>query len=585
MTRHRLFTLCILSLSFQFTLAQLDFDWGLSIGNKGRDETTGISLDPLGNLYMTGTFEDSVDVIDGAGVEYVKGNGWRDILVAKYSPAGDKLWAFALGDLGWDRGWALTTDDQGAVYVGGVFSGTVDFDPSAGTTAFTANPAGVWPDGYLAKYDTDGNLLWAKHLLTARDRAASQTATLLAIHSMEIDGNGDLVIGGAFWDTVYLSPSKMIVSQTSLRDMFLAKYDTDGNLLWGQQMGGGGDQQIQALTTDEQDNIFTTGYFFGTPDFDPAGGGSTLTSAGLEDMFLAKYTSTGSLDWVKGIGSINGSNTSSEMGMDVGTDAMGNVYFTGRLLGPADFDPSSAMGDIVLFSSAASFVAKYDSQGGFDWVFSFEGNGTHVGKQLSVFPSGDFYLAGEYAAFGAGIDLDPSVDSMRITSLGGSVDIFVAKYDANRAFQTGWTVRGLGGGEVNGLAANGKEVAIGGLYNSSMLFHQQSGDLRFSKGDFDMFALRYSEASNGLPDNFTEGSLQLFPNPTHGPFTIKATWPHPQDAVVTLRNLQGQVLQTWQTKASKDFTLKVDKKALASGFYLVELVLAEGRMMEKLVVR
>ncbi len=585
MKRHQLFTLLLALFILNPLSAQTDFEWGLSLGSGNRDEVTDLAMDAMGNTYFIGTFEDSLDVIDGSGVEYVKSNGWRDIFLAKYSPSGDKLWAYAFGNLGWDRGWAMTVDDQGAAYMGGVFTRSVDFDPGPDSTILTSNTAGFWPDGYLAKYDTDGKLVWAKHLLTARDRAASQTATLLAITTMEIDGNGDLVIGGAFWDTVYLSPTKMLVSDGPLRDMFLAKYDSNGNLIWGQQMGGASDQQIQSLAIDNSGNIFTTGYYFGTPDFDPAGGGSTLSTIGAEDIFLAKYTATGALDWVKGFGSVNGANVTPEMGMDVGTDGMGNVYVTGRLLGEADFDLTSANGTITPMTSIATFTAKYDGQGAYQWAYTFDGPGFHRGKQLEVFANGDFFLAGEYGSSVPGIDLDPSADSAKITSLGGTADIFVAKYDANMAYQSSWMIRGLGDAKVEGLASNGKDVAVGGLYSSSMLFHQQSGDLRFSKGDFDMCVLRYGDGASGFGEELVEGNLKVFPNPTNGSFSIEANWPKPQTATIHLRNLQGQVLQTWENDFSKELKVSVEAEGLSAGFYLVELVLAKGRVVEKVVVR
>ena len=240
--------------------AQLEFSWANTAGASARDEITAISRDAAGNVFATGGFQDSVELFSGAEETWVKGGGWKDILLVKYGPDGQRLWSHGFGDAAWDRAWALTTDAQGDVYMGGVFSRSVDFDPGPDSTILTSNQAGFWPDGYLAKYDTDGNLIWAKHLLTARPQGTSQTATLLSIADMEIDTDGNLIIGGALWDSAWFDANTLLVGG-SLADPFLAKYDTNGNLLWAQLMPGSGDNRIQSLAVDAQKPHLCFGLF------------------------------------------------------------------------------------------------------------------------------------------------------------------------------------------------------------------------------------------------------------------------------------------------------------------------------------
>jgi hypothetical protein len=562
---------------------QSNYDWGFTTGNSKRDEVTALSMDAQGSIYITGAFEDSMDMANGAGAaEYIHGFGFRDIFLAKYDATGIKQWAFSIGNLAWDRGWALTTDDHGSVYTGGVFSRKADFDPGPDSMMLTSNQAGFWPDGYLVKYSTSGELVWAKHLLTARNRSASQTATLLSITGMEIDSNGDLLIGGAFWDSVWLAPNHLIVSDGPLADMFIAKYDSDGNFIWGKQMGGSGDQRIQSISTDPQGNVYTTGFYFGSPDFDPAGG-TVLSSQGAEDIFLAKYNSSGALQWAKGIGSMNGSAVSTESGLDVGTDDMGNVYVTGRLLGTADFDPNTAAGSVTpTTSGAASFFAKYDGTGTFQWAHSLVGNGYNLGKRLEVMPNGDFWLAGEFgvgAALG-GLDLDPGPDTVSVFSLGGPEDIFVAKYDKDAGFQTGWTIRGLSGSHVEGFAANATDMAVGGYFDRSILLDRQSGDLRFSKGGEDLFTIKYGEGNMSLNNSLQAVPFTLYPNPISHQINLKFSLKESQDIAFSLHTLDGKlvtILEQQTRLQPGNHTLNwATPQDLTAGQYLLAATSEEG---------
>lgn len=570
---------------------QTNYDWGFTSGAAQRDEVTDLSMDAQGNVYLTGSFSDSMDMANGGLAEYLHGSGFKDIFLAKYDPTGAKQWAFSIGDIGWDRGWAMTTDDQANVYSGGVFMRKADFDPGPDSTMLTSNPKGSWPDGYLAKYNTTGELLWAKHLLTARNRSASQVATLFAVTGMEVDSNGDLIIGGAFWDSVWLAPNHLIVSDGPLSDMFLAKYDSDGNFIWGHQVGGANDQRILSLSVDPQGDIFTTGFYFGSPDFDPAGG-SVLSTQGAEDIFLAKYSSSGSLLWAQGFGSVNGSNLTTESGLDVGTDDMGNVYLTGRLLGTADFDPNSAAGSITPTTvGAASYFAKFNGMGALQWVHSLVGMGNHIGKRLAVQPNGDFWLAGEFGVgfTTGGLDLDPGPDTVAISSLGGPEDIFVAKYDKDATFQMGWPIRGVSGSKVEGFAASATDMALGGYFDRSFLLDRQSGDLRFSKGAEDWFVIKYGEANMAIENALQSVDFTLYPNPVSQNSNLKFSLNHTQSISFSLHTLDGKrVLSFDQHKSfapgSHQLSLAFDA-SLTPGRYLLAVISDQGQKVLPVLVK
>lgn len=574
-------TRTLISLTFLtgLTYAQLTVDFGITLGSAKNDEITAVGIDTSGNTYVTGAFEDSIKVSESPD-EYVKSAGWKDIFLAKYDANGDKAWAFSLGNERWDRGWSLAVSESGESYIGGVFGKDVDFDPGPNTTMLTSNSAGFWPDGYLAKYDTDGNLLWANHLLTARDRSASQSATLLVINDMHIDASNDLIIAGALWDTVWFSPTTMLVSQTALRDMFIAKYDANGTLKWAKTIPAGADQQIQNITTDPQGNIAVTGYIIGTADLDPGSGMNDYTSRGGQDIFVAKYDNNGNFLWGHGFGS----EIDDEMGEGVGMDDNGNVYITGRFRDTVDFDPGVNKYTLTAGGLSDVFVLKLNPQGAFEWVLRLDGASNSTGKSIYVFPRGDFYVGGEYGSI-TGFDLDPGPDSSLITSLSGGSDMFAARYSTSGDFQYGWDLRGLDAEVLHDLEARGDVVVMGGSFTRTLLVDRQTGDLRFARGQNDMFVVRYGDNTTQNDRILLAQNLTLAPNPASHDVWITADWGTPFSVTLSLCDISGRVLQkhSFQKLTSIQHTMDLDM--YRPGFYIVELLLPIGKQVCKLIIK
>ncbi|MEM6261802.1 MAG: T9SS type A sorting domain-containing protein [Bacteroidota bacterium] len=567
--------------------AQPTFQWGVAAGSTQRDEVTDLVLTPSNEVLVTGVFEDSIDLEDGPGESFIKGRGFKDIFLAKYDAQGAYKWGFSLGNVGWDRGWSLATDPQGAAYIGGVFTRRVDFDPGPDSTVLQSNSAGFWPDGYLAKYDTDGELVWAKHLLTARDRSASQSATLLSIRSIEIDVNGDLIVGGAYWDSVWFAPNVLEVSQTALRDMFLAKYDGEnGDLIWVKTFGAAADQEIRGVYPDAQGNIYTTGYFFGSPDFDPGVGTTTFTSAGGGDIFLAKYNSNGELLWAHGFGSADNVLVRPEGGNDLGVDAAGNAYITGVFYGSIDFDPGP--GTMMLAPDQASvdhFTAKYTPNGELEWVFSLRRASYEVGKSISVQDDGSFFLGGDFSSTSLGMDLDPDpIDSAMVFSLSGTRDIFFAKYTTDMDFLYGQSFRGLEEDELLAIDGNGDELAAGGLFFRTILFDPTMGDLRFSKGNADIFFFRMGSGTISILESLDGNAIGIFPNPATEWIGIQWPEPGPRSGILNISTLHGKSVYT--ERLSGTLSEKIIPVAhLPAGMYVLEYREAKVRYSHKVVIQ
>src|SRR3990172_9145046 len=177
----------------------------------------------------------------------------------------------------------VAVDGSGAVYVTGSFNGTADFDPGGGTLNLTS--AG-FTDVFVSKLDAAGGLVWARQLGgTDNDYGSGVT----------VDGSGTVYVTGTFYGTADFDPGESTFNRTSAgsSDVFVSKLDAAGDLVSPRQLGGTDDDRGLGVAVDGSGNVYVTGLFSATADFDPGGGISNLTSAGLTDVFVWKMDVAG----------------------------------------------------------------------------------------------------------------------------------------------------------------------------------------------------------------------------------------------------------------------------------------------------
>ncbi|MCB0381610.1 MAG: SBBP repeat-containing protein, partial [Flavobacteriales bacterium] len=179
----------------------------------------------------------------------------------------------------------------------------------------------------VQKINTSGVPQWTKYFTGSS--GSYNTGT-----SITLDTSENVLVCGSFQNT--LNAGGSLLNSNGNDDIFLAKFNSLGVHQWSFSIGGLSLDQALSVTTDMNNNIFITGYFIGTVDFDPSGATADLTSAGAEDIFLAKYDANGNYLWAINAGSVDGSN----IGYGVVTDSLGDVYISGQFFGTVDFNPS-----------------------------------------------------------------------------------------------------------------------------------------------------------------------------------------------------------------------------------------------------
>jgi len=383
--------------------------WAKNLGGSSNDVGFSIAVDSSGNVYTTGYFANPGADFDPSAQSFsLRSAGGDDIFVSKLDPSGNLIWAKGFGGSSTDLGYEIAVDSTGNVYATGYFEGTSDFDPSAG--AFNLTSTGE-RDVFVLKVNPSGDLLWAKNFGGVNTETG---------YSLAVDGTGNVYTTGTFEFTADFDPGAATTNLSSAggSDVFVSKLDSSGNLIWAKRFGGSSDDSGRSIAVDSSGNVYTTGYFQGTVDFDPGDATTNLSSAGSDDIFISKIDLSGNLIWAKRIGGSGADN-----GNSIAIDSTGNVYTTGFFSGTADFDPGAVAFDLTTAGQTDAFVSKLDPSGNLLWAKRIGGSSIDAGDSLAVNSTGNIYTAGRFYATA---DFDPSEGITNLTPAGG-VDVFLLK--------------------------------------------------------------------------------------------------------------------------------------------------------------
>jgi uncharacterized protein (AIM24 family) len=360
--------------------------WAKSFGSVMDDEGIVVATDPSSNVVLGGYMNGTVDF----GCGSMMAGAADGALLVKLSSAGACLWGKRWGSVAAVNG--VATDTAGNIYVHGYYSAATDFGggmiPNAGGS-----------DVFIVKLDPAGNHLWSKGF----GDVAAQTAISLAV-----DPSGNVLVTGYFQGTINFGGG--VLTSAGSTDIYLAKFTTAGAHVWSKRFGDSAGQLTKSVTTDTAGNVIITGSINGTTDF----GGGTLTSAGLGDAFIAKFSSTGAHVFSKRFG-----DSADQLATGVKVDAAGNVVFTGYYASTIDLGG----GLFTTTGGADIFLAKLSPTGAHIWSQTRGGPNSQSSLSLAMDAFGSVAITGvQVGSADLGGGLQPSA---------GGGDAFVAKYDAS----------------------------------------------------------------------------------------------------------------------------------------------------------
>ncbi len=308
--------------------------------------------------------------------------------------------------------------------------------------------------------------------------------------AITVDEEGNQYLQGSFYDTIDMDPGPGQVLLTSASagksDLFVAKYDPAGGLLWANRMGGPESDLFYGsdLAVDAAGNAYVTGMLRGTADF----GGFALTSQGLSDIFIAKLAADGNFLWTTRLGASNDTVNLEEEGFGVATDDLGNVYTTGRIFNGV--------------SGTQISVAKHDTSGNLVWLNALGefGSGGGQGNDLALDAAGNVYVTG---SFGGRVDFDPGQGTynLSVPNFIGYGDAFVLKLNAGGNFVWAGRMGGDNHDTGNGIAVDGagQVHVVGDFYSTSIDVHPGEPQVSLANaGSSDVFVVKFDANRNLL---------------------------------------------------------------------------------------
>jgi len=335
-------------------------------------------VDDTGNVYITGSFLNTVDFDPGPGTFNLTSNGVGDAYVSKLDSNGNFLWAKQFGGTDNLRAWSISVDKLGYVYSIGDFKGTADFDPGTGTSNLTSTGSDY--DSYISKLNPNGDFVWVKRIGGSGDQLAYHIA---------LDSSSNIYTSGTFDSNTDFDPGSgaSYMNASGTFDAFIQKLDSSGSFIWAKKIGGVSSASIIDHEIDVNGSIYFTGLLNGTIDFDPGPGTHNLT--GSLDSYIAKFDKDGIFLWVKRLAGSTHMNS-------ICLDTKDGVYSTGYFYNTVDFDPGPGVFNMT--APYNIFLSKLDTNGNFSWAKEMGGaaNTSDIGHSVLVNYRGDIYSTGKF---------------------------------------------------------------------------------------------------------------------------------------------------------------------------------------------
>ena len=375
----------------------LSWEWTKGFGGTQSESGTKIVADKNKNLYVTGYFEgDSLRL--GSYKLTKPGAHLRAIFVAKLDSSGNVIWAKTAS--GEAKSNSIIIDKHNNVFIGGSFYSSLTFGNGINLNGYY--------DIFIAKYDENGNIIWAKKAGGSQTDycAALSIDTLDNIYSTGIIGSSTT----AYFDNIQLQ------NANTQQDVYIAKYTNSGNVLWARNYGDACTIEVADIKCEPSGSFYITGNFFNSDVYF-----DTITVSNMAgiDGYIVKFDSSGHAIWAKNI-----SGQSNEYGSRLAVDKLMNVYLCGHY-----FSPTLNIGGISLTNSGQSdgFIVSYDREGNVNWAHKMGGSQLDFGNGITSDEGSNVYVTTLFNS--------PTIQLGTLTyTNNGIYNIAVSKYDATGNF-------------------------------------------------------------------------------------------------------------------------------------------------------
>jgi hypothetical protein len=519
------------------TLAQgLDFSWAKSAGDTSVDYGTSITSDVNGNVLAAGYF-DSPSIKFGNIT--LTNSQQNSLYIVKLNAVGVVVWA---KNIGIDSSYIsdITTDKSGNIFIIGSFAAKtiilgLDTLSNSGTNSI-----------YIAKCDSNGNVLWARSAGNDSYCEGKRITT---------NANGEILIAGNYFS------SSLTIESTTLPnsgewDFFMAKYNTNGDLLWANHVGEEKSELINSISTDQNGNILIAGSFSSS---NITIGTSQLTNASNDDdVLLAKYDANGSAIWAKSAGG-----EVLDKVVDICADSTGNIFITGTY-----HSPFIIFGNTVLTKVAYSdmFVVKYDVSGNVLWANNIGGSYYEYACCIAIDSNENLIIIGGFNS------PTLSIGSKTLTSAGYD-DIFIVKYNSAGNNITAYNIGGTNHDQAysSAIDAAGNIFMTGMYYSTNLVI---GNDTLINAGYSDVFIAKLGDSFTSGISPYKNSNIKIYPNPTNNIIFIKGLAPE-EKTEITICDIQGKIILMKEILENGT----IDLSDFTQGVYVIKM----GNVVQRIV--
>lgn len=522
-----------------------DWNWATNHGGNDYNNGYGITTDNQGNTYVTGDFQGNAVF----GNTTLISAGSFDAFVAKYTNGGI-AWAIQLGGPDMDNGYSVATDLAGNVYLTGYFQNQITINGELITCY-------AWRDMFITKISPEGTIEWFRH--GGGDFAEG--------YKIAVNNEGYAAITGSYYSTMQFSESSLTITSNGDTDLFIALYNTDGQLQWANGGGGVLPDLSKGISIDNEGNVLCTGEFYGPATF---GSFTLLSPEYATNVCILKIGHDGSWIFAKSFGSSAGGET--PFGGHA-VDNEGNIYI-GGIFSAAEL----TIGNDVLVNASPGyfdmFYAKFDSECNSLWARHGGGEGTmEYVRGVAVDENGNSYYSGNFemtAAFG-----DTALTVV------GNTDAFVASY--NSIGQLRWAIQAGGPStdiSVSVCSDSESNIFVTGYFYESMGF----GDIMLNTiSQQDIFIAKIAQTiTTGTTQLSTNApQFSVYPNPTNATLFIRGNNPQNEILLIQVFDLQGSLVKQITLNASD---CSLDVSDLKAGMYSILIHTKESIYADKIGV-
>ncbi len=529
-----------------------DWDWA-------KQQTTGtgsgrsVAVDGDGNSIICGHFNDSISFFNSS---VITGSNFCSGYIAKFDSTGNLMWLNALTGTASIYQSSVTTDTNNHIYVTGTFSGTITVNGVSYTSPFG-------DEIFIVKLDEDGNYIWTKRL--SCDYYDPQC------NSIVCDGLNNVYVTGGFGDT--LTFGNIQLSSGPNKDIFIAKFNSDGDILFAFQEEGIHLDVGKSIKVDNSGNMYVTGFFGDTLSI----GDTMLIAHGNLDVFVAKYNSNTDLEWAASIGSDNQDNECKGISLEV--DKEYNVIVIGIIAGEINFGDTivstpyfAFVNDTVYLTNY--FLAKYGSNGDPLWIIT-EANTGEGDYSVSTDQDNNIYAVGAF--------LDTAYFGGNQVISNGYGDIFIVKYDGNGVILGLEGIGGVSSDDVSSIISDIHEnIYITGGFHGSVSFGNTTIS---SQSSWASYIAKIRGNPIGIEDFVNTPSINIYPNPGNNKVNVQIKSNTTTDLLLQIIDLKGNtIINKKLVSESFNGTDEIDVSNYTKGIYLFRLISDKNSITKKIVV-